>query len=923
MIALDAVKTPRQRPKKCDLNRFFEMICVVFAQAFVLTGFGCQGVSTGQVDFAQVNNRPSWVDHLHESIDTIPAIEAPREMNLATPTRRSESKGQQPRGMPKDLTARINSPANPSALLPKPRPITEANGHTNPTPIVSPVVKPLEISKELDHSQPPPLPEVSQLEKLYKGSFSPKADRVLEQFGYDYFKQASSSVDHSGPVPEDYPIGPDDEVVVTVTGSFQLRHRSIVDRDGMLTLPDIGPIPVAGRPFRELHGVIHSAIGKIKKEFEVTVSLGRLRRINIHLVGHVTRPGLTEVPARSTVLTALAAVGGPSKSGSLRQIRLRRENHPERKIDLYDFLIGGMPSGHDLLQSGDIVFVPPIGSTVGVAGYVQRPGIYEINRDVVIDQMITMAGGLTPFSFTSHIRLERTIGGRGRETLDIPLDDEGLKSSVQAGDLLLVEAIDHRMQPVVQVVGQVIRPGNYQYRAGIKVSDVLRQADGLTIDAYLPQAFISRQVGLAGRVEVVPGRQSMGSSRRILVVDLAKAMQGDPTHDIELMPLDQIAIQSLHEATVRPTVSVLGAVQRPGTYELTSGIRVSSLISIAGNILPEVYYDEAELIRRVYDEEKKQLDIRRFRFDLGRALRGDEDPVLENGDQLVIRSLRAAHVTVTIDGEVRFPGRYVFPAGAHITDLIAAAGGVLEHADLRAAFFTRRSVKELQKQRFEHLAERTRRLYEASLEKMVQSGRSREGLAAKLALVQTQELLARMNGRQSNGRVIIPFTREDFLASLFNLTLEDGDRLFLPRRQETIAIVGHVFNPSSFVAESGVTVQQVLDRVGGITEHGDSNLLYVIRADGNVENVAQKKKSLAASTLLPGDVVLVPREPMRRTFGAKAADAIAMVRQLAEVALITSHLGDGTGDLGFTTVGQPPAADSFPGYEDVILKSKR
>jgi protein involved in polysaccharide export with SLBB domain/sugar phosphate isomerase/epimerase len=435
------------------------------------------------------------------------------------------------------------------------------------------------------------------------------------------------------------------------------------------------------------------------------------------------------------------------------------------------------------------------------------------------------------------------------------LDEAGLATVMGDGELLLVEAVDNQLQPVVRLSGEVVRPGTFQFREGMRLSDLLGQADGLTVDAYLPQAFVSRQIGAPGCIELLGQQSCVGSTRRVLVVDLHRALAGDGEHDLELRPLDHVEIRARAVSTVRPTVEVIGPVQQPGRYELTAGLRVSDLVALAGNLRPEAYQDEAELIRRVYDEATRRMELKRFRFDLGRALReGDEhDPVLQNEDRLVVRRLGNGEVTVTIDGQVPFPGTYVFPLGAQLTDLLSAAGGVLESGDLRATVFTRESVRRLQQSRLEHLRETTQRQYEGALETMVQTGQPNEGLAAKLALNQTRDLLQRMSTTQASGRVVVPFLRDDFPTSRFNLSLEDGDRLVIPRRQETVAVIGHVFNPSTFVAEDGLTVGEVLARSGGLTEFGDEERTYVIRADGNVESLAQKRSRLSfAAPLLPG-----------------------------------------------------------------------
>lgn len=671
--------------------------------------------------------------------------------------------------------------------------------------------------------------------------------------------------------------------------------------------------------------MIDAAFAEKRRNYELTISMGRVRKIQVHVVGAVNRPGLIELHAGSTLLDALTSAGGPNKSGTLRKIIWRRNGVQDQKIDLYDFFVGGQQPPADVLFQGDVVHVPAIGPTVGIAGYVQRPGIYELSDELTLDQAIEVAGGFTPFTFTPRIQIERTVEGRGRETLDIDMSGKDAKRSLKDGEMLLIGAVDDRLQPIVKIEGEVVRPGSFQYRGGMKVSDLIGLADGLTIDAYTKQAFISRQVGTPGLIELVTDRVREASSRRVLVIDLRKALANDPAHDIELFPLDQLSIRSRKASRTQPVVEVLGAVQKPGRYELTAGLRVSELIALAGNVLPEVHYDEAEIIRQVHNEETGQLDVKRYRFDLGKSIEqgGRFDPVLESNDRLVIRKMRRAEVKAKITGMVRFPGEYVFPEGAQITDLIAAAGGLVDHADMRAAVFSRQSVRQIQSQRFQHLTEQTQRKFEDALRTMVQAGRPREGVAAKLALQDTEQLMDRMKNTEATGRVVIPFTQDEFPKSDYNLALESGDSLYIPRQQQTVSVIGCVFTPNSFVAVEGITVEQALDRVGGTTEFADDERVYVIRADGNVESLLQegKKKLSLAAELLPGDVVLVPREAPTRTAGAQMVDTLMVLRHAVELGLIGSQVGQPIGDFNYSTISDlNDKSNGINAYQEAILE---
>jgi protein involved in polysaccharide export with SLBB domain len=744
----------------------------------------------------------------------------------------------------------------------------------------------------------------SRLETLYGGDFEKKADRDLEQFGYDVFARPVVDLETVGAVPFSYKLGTGDEVIITLSGSLDEFHRLEVDREGAIHFPKFGPLTVKGVTYGELAERIENFLLESRHGFELKVSLGRLRTIQVRVVGRVAEPGWVRIPALGSPLAALHIAGGPLKDGSLRQIEIQRltsEGSESHFVDLYSFLRGITAAEESpMLEDGDLIRVPAIGSTIGIAGFVQQPGIYELLQpETTVGEALDLAGGLTPFSFTPLAHLERTVDGRGRQKEDVELSAEGRLKVMGDGELLLVEAVEDDRQPVVRIEGEVARPGDYAYNDQMTLGALIRRADGLTVDAYLPQVIISRQVGVEAAVETIPGRKAEASSRRIMVVNLASAMSGDPKHDIDIMPLDLVRVRSKAEAHQRAEVEIIGSVQHPGRYELTAGMRVSELIAVAGNPKAEVYYDEAELIRRVFDEDARLLDVQRYRFDLQaalnprNALNNSLNPVLTNGDRLVVRALQEAHIRASIDGRVRFPGEYVFAAGATITDLIAAAGGILPDADLRAANFSRVSTRQLQQQRLDHLKERSLRLNEDAFTRIVQTGHANEGLAGRLSLEQGQDRLGRMRANETDGRIVIPFTDPNFPYSSYNLPLENGDSLKIPRFHATVSVAGNVFRPVSLVAGESITVDHALEQAGGLTETADEDLLYVVRADGRVDSVAQKPARLTRKTeLFPGDVLLVPAKPIERTFSAKLTDTLILARQMAEIALLSSQIGN-------------------------------
>lgn len=887
------------------------------------------------------NYTPPWAQSLGENVEPVPPRVPPEDASPATPTDYGRADSIR-HGTPRDLTSVVESRSMPAASSVKP-PAPGGSAATDSTKggvrhqidlvlrselgslpghsaaagaamtDVAPIQEP--VAQRLD--------EPSALELMYRGRLD-APQRDLSLYGYEFFDSIPAD-GPDGPVPAEYVVLAGDELVLTFSGSIKAIYRLEVQPDGTIAIPDIGNVVVAGSEFADLEGVISgfTTDQANRRGFRLAVSMGRLSQFRVNVVGEVVRPGALNVPRSATVLTALATAGGPKRTGSLRRITVVRRGEQVAQVDLYDFLTTGSARGLALLEPEDTIVVPTLRDTVAVAGYVLRPAIYELVGAINVGELVQMAGGLTPFSFRLNAQIETTQDGRRRAPVDIALDEAGMARGLENGELLVVSPIDGERMGVVEVNGEVVRPGRFQYREGMRVADVLTLVDGLTVDAYLPQAIISRQVGAPGQIEIVPDRTSVATTRRILIIDLAKAMEGDPEHNVPLRPLDSLEVQSRSNAVPRPSVAIMGAVRSPGTFELTAGMRVSDLVAIAGNVEPEVYFDEAELLRRGYDDDQRGLRMFRYRFDLGRALKvgGEADPELSNGDQVVIRRLRFAQVRVQVDGEVRFPGPYAFPAGTRISDLLSAAGGILPNADLRASVFTRRSVRQNQLDRFRHLKERTQQLYEQALERLVMGGHANEGLAAKLSLEQTKEMLDRIESSQSTGRIVIPFCNDDFPGSIFDLTLEEGDTLLIKPRQETVSVLGQVFNPGTFVAEPGLTVQNLLERSGGITADGDGQRLYVVRADGTVQGLDQGHYALYRSTrMLPGDVVLVPRRAPERTLYSQLTDIAMLARQSAEIMFILGRILDDDSNLSFTSVFE---GRNFSGVDDALLNRGR
>jgi protein involved in polysaccharide export with SLBB domain len=424
--------------------------------------------------------------------------------------------------------------------------------------------------------------------------------RDLTQFGYTLFQEPSSTFAPVTDVPvgPDYVVGPGDNLVLYMWGLVDNNFSLPVDRKGEIFVPKVGVLPVGGLTFSEAERVVQRRIAGYYSGFQIRLAMGELRTLNVLVVGEVARPGAYTLSALATMVNALYVAGGPTKLGSLRNVELRRDGQAIATLDLYEFLLRGDKSRDRRLSSGDTLFIPPIGPVAGIAGAVKRPAIYEMNGPVAVSDLIGMAGGATPLAYLKRVQLERVEENTRKVVMDLDLSafysrgDRLHNVPLQDGDLVKVLPIDSRVYNAVTLDGYVKHPGEYEFRTGMRVSDLV------TRDRALPEAFLDT-------VEVV--RQSPDYTREVHRISLLQAWQGEPKHDLELRPLDKVVVRS--EFKNAESITLKGEVKLPGVYAIAKGERLSSVIRRAGGYTADAYLAAAVFTReRVKEEEQKRLD---------------------------------------------------------------------------------------------------------------------------------------------------------------------------------------------------------------------------------------------------------------------------------------------------------------------------
>jgi protein involved in polysaccharide export with SLBB domain len=697
---------------------------------------------------------------------------------------------------------------------------------------------------------------------------------VLEPFGYDIFEDAESERFQpvmSGPVPPDYVLGPGDSIRVQLFGNVNGIYEFEVSRDGVLNLPELGPITVAGLPFSEFRKDLNTRVEQMLIGTQASVTMGELRTIRIFILGDVNRPGSYVVSSLSTISSALYYSGGISKIGSLRDIQLKRDGKIAARLDLYDLLLQGDTSGDKRLQPGDVIFVPPIGPTTGVSGAVRRPAIYELVGQSSVGDVIQLAGGLKAVAYPGAARIERIDDDNRRVVVSVDVDNRDERSMpMRDGDTLFVPEVLPKLQRSVTLVGHVYRPGDYQLTDGMRLTDLLPSAEILMSGADTGYILIRRESD-QNYVEVTSANLSQawaqpGSSENVVL------RPRDTVHVFSLAYSRQRVIQPLLEELQLQSrvgepyqeVSVSGSVKAPGVYPLEPGMRVSDLLRAGGYLAEEAYTLRAELARyEVVDDEYRDSEV--IDIDLDAVLRGDTsaDLVLEEHDNLRISSLPQWDMlwSVSLEGEVKFPGEYRIRQGETLRQVLARAGGLTEAAFPEGAVFLRESLREREQEQIDALARRMEAdLTQLSLETLETTGAE--------ALETGQTLLEQLRQTEAVGRLVIDLEQLAARSSsveLIDVELRDGDRLLVPKQVQEVTVIGETQQNTSHLYQPGITRDDYIEMSGGLTRRADKKLIYVVRASGAVVTGNRSKwfGRQASAEIRPGDTIVVPLETDR------------------------------------------------------------
>ena len=739
-------------------------------------------------------------------------------------------------------------------------------------------------------------------------------EETLERFGISLFDREVSTFapTDDASVPDNYRLGAGDNLVIQLFGKDNDQYDLQVSRDGKVSFPKLGPITVAGLTFEDARDVIRSRVSDQLIGVQATISMGRLRAINIFMAGEVAVPGAYSVSALTTITQALFQSGGISDIGSLRAIQVKRDGISVALFDVYQLLLQGDASGDVRLQSGDVVFVPPYKGLVSVDGAVNRPMVYEFKQGESVNDAVIMAAGFNEDAYRSVISVVSKAVDKSLPTVaNIDLSESTSKKLLlRNGDFIRVPESTDTLDNAVTIEGAVVRPGVYGWVEGQRISDLLVSVSGdLKTTADLGYALVVRQknerldievlqIDLAAAILNTESDNNIATKPRdkIIVFSLAQVSDissldvdadadadadvdadadADAEKDIDqrevlLAPIIKKLQSQARSGEPVQTVSIDGAVKSPGLFPLTAGLTIKKLVAAAGGLNDDAYTKSAEL-RKLYLSSASEVLSRYEEINLESEIEFVVGTSLDSRDHLHVRTLPEWNPddSVTLEGELRFPGMYRIRKGETISDVIARAGGLTPTAFSTGAIFTRESVAAQE-------TSRAKEFSQSVIRNFASSQLTREDNSVEIAEVQSiAEILQDFEGV---GRLLVNIDNALGGDNLADIILEAGDTLTIPSRISTVTVVGEIRRPGTHSFQAGLDLNDYLGLSAGMTARADDKELYVVRADGSVFRPTKSwlRFDGAGASLNPGDTIVVP-------INAGYTDNLSLWREITQV----------------------------------------
>lgn len=694
-------------------------------------------------------------------------------------------------------------------------------------------------------------------------------------FGRDIFnnKELSFEPNMNIATPQNYRLGPGDAVIIDIYGASQKTIQSTVSPDGEVTIEGYGPVNVSGLTVAQANARLRNTLGSRYRSSRVKLTVGQTKTIMVNVMGEVKAPGTYTLSAFATVFHALYMAGGTNDLGTLRNIKVYRNNRLVTVVDIYDYILNGKLTGNVRLSDNDVIVVGPYDCLVTVTGKVKRPMIYEMKKNESVNSILKYSGGFTGDAYKKSVRVNRKTG---REYAVYNVEEFDFSSfRVDDGDSISVDSILPRYANTVEVKGAVFRPGMYNLGEQVNsVRTLVEHAEGMTEDAFTNRA--------------VMHRMKKDRTLEVIAVDIAGIMDGK-VPDIPLKENDVLFIPTRQDKIQERTITIRGEVQYPGTYQYADNETIEDFVLQAGGLTDMASTVNVSVSRRVADSKALQPDsviAKTFTLSLkdGFVVDGTPGFVLMPFDEVMIRKSPgyAEQKNVKIEGEVMFSGSYTLTRrNARLSDLFAKSGGATELAYIKGARLVRRA-NAIEKERMRAVLKMQR---EQQQKNLLQLAASSNG--SNLQDVAKGAQSAELEKFNVPDEYPIGIDLAEALknpGSDADMILREGDRLIVPQYNGTVKINGAVMYANTVAYEKGKSVKKYIDEAGGFANDAQKNKAYIIYMNGKVEKVGHGAK------VQPGCEIVIPSKLKRKmsiaetmSLGTSMSSIAAMIATIANL----------------------------------------
>lgn len=706
---------------------------------------------------------------------------------------------------------------------------------------------------------------LSGMDSLYRRSLNPDDElyyledslktetQKTKVFGRDIFNNRALTFEPAMNIatPQNYLVGPGDQIIVDVYGASQRTVSETVSPDGTITIPGYGPIQLAGLSVSAAKEKLRSTLGSRYASSRINMTVGQTRSILINVMGEVKVPGTYTLSAFATVFHALYMAGGINDLGTLRNIKVFRGGHQISTVDIYDYILNGRMTGNVRLQDNDVIIVGPYDALVEIEGNVKRPMFYEMRKNESVSTLLKYAGGFSGNAYKKSVRLLRKTG-RLKSVYNVEEFDMS-SFQVDDGDVVSVDSILDRYENMVEVKGAIFRPGLYQLGNEINsVRSLIQHAEGVTEDAFTNRGVMHR-LKEDRTLEVIP-------------VDVKGILAGT-SPDIPLKNEDVLFIPTQSDLQQQRTLTIHGEVMYPGPYQYADNETLEDLILQAGGLTDAASTAKVDVSRRIVDPKattSSKVIAKTYSFSLkdGFVIDGTPGFVLEPYDEVYVRRSPGyqAQRNITVSGEVLFEGEQTLSSKTQrLTDAIKAAGGVTPEAYVKGARLERRLNDD----------ERARRSF---LLKQLQSQVSGSDSVAmnQLDLGDTYTVGIYLDKALENP------------GSEYDVVLREGDNLIVPEYNGTVKVSGNVMYPNTVVYHAGKNYKYYINQAGGYGNHAKKSKTWVIYQNGTMAQVGHGAK------IEPGCEIVVPTKP--KSDPARAQQWVSIAQSVFSMAAMVTIL---------------------------------